>query len=236
MSERILIVEDETDLLRTLEYNFNQSGFDTMTTTNGREAVRLVSQKPGPDLIVLDVMLPGISGFDVCKTLRSREGTRKIPIIMLTARGESEDQEMGFDMGADDYVTKPFSMRELLLRVKAILRRAHVVSAPDLPVEDLCFGPLKVDQTAHQVWVTGQEIQLTFMEFKLLVAFLENRGRLLTRDFLLDEVWGLSAAVQTRTIDTHVKRLRQKLGVAGQYIETLRGAGYRFVKELGRDQ
>ncbi|ABK44401.1 two component transcriptional regulator, winged helix family [Magnetococcus marinus MC-1] len=235
MSERILIVEDETDLLRTLEYNFTQAGFDTVTTTNGREAIRLVSQKPEPDLVVLDLMLPGISGYDVCKTLRDRESTRKIPIIMLTARGESLDQEMGFDAGADDYVTKPFSMRELLLRVKALMRRAQVVSLPSAAVEDLCFGPLTVDQTAHQVWVNGQEVQLTYMEFKLLVAFLENRGRLLTRDFLLDEVWGLSAAVQTRTIDTHVKRLRQKLSDAGQYIETLRGAGYRFLKELHHD-
>nr|CRH05555.1 Phosphate regulon transcriptional regulatory protein phoB [Candidatus Magnetococcus massalia] len=230
--ERILIVEDETDLLRTLDYNFKQASYETLVTTNGREALRLVAQTPSPDLVVLDLMLPGISGYEVCKSIRNQEKTRHIPILMLTARGEVVDQEMGFDVGADDYLTKPFSMRELMLRVKAVLRRTNNLPAGVVEgFDEISFGPLQVDQNAHQVWVNGEEIQLTFMEFKLLVAFLENRGRLLTRDLLLDQVWGLSAAVQTRTIDTHVKRLRQKLGDAGHYIETLRGAGYRFIKD-----
>ncbi|WP_085441785.1 response regulator [Magnetofaba australis] len=230
MSALILIVDDEIDLVDTLEYNLRAAQYQTRRAHNGRDALRLAAQTPLPDLILLDLMLPGISGLDVCRSLRDNERLRNIPVLMLTARGESADHEAGFLAGADDYVVKPFSVREVLLRVQAVLRRSREYAATAASSREILFGKLRIDRVAHKVWVGAEEIRLTFMEFKLLVSFLEQRGRLLTRDILLDEVWGITAAVQTRTIDTHVKRLRQKLGEAGDYIETLRGAGYRFIE------
>lgn len=226
----ILIVDDEPDLLSTLEYNFKREGFNTHTATNGQDACALLTGGHSFDLVILDLMLPDMSGTEICRNLRADGTTRHVPVIMLTARGEEIDRVVGFEMGADDYVVKPFSVRELILRVRAILRRRNVESTAD----ELCdgkamlFGPLKVDTVAHSVWVAGDDVKLTALEFRLLATFLTRKGRVQTRDTLLSDVWGIQADVTTRTVDTHVKRLREKLGEAGQYIETLRGVGYRF--------
>jgi two-component system, OmpR family, phosphate regulon response regulator PhoB len=228
MSNLILIVEDERDLLDTLDYNLQREGYRTRCAATGSEAIAFAKERPLPDLVVLDLMLPDIPGTEVCRSLRANEETRHVPVIMLTAKGEEIDRVVGFEMGADDYVTKPFSVRELALRVRAILRRAH---APEPEGEYLDFGRLRVDTTAHRCWVTGEEVQLTALEFKLLTTLMKRRGRVQTREVLLTDVWGFSADVTTRTVDTHVKRLRQKIGDAGVYIETLRGVGYRFRSE-----
>jgi two-component system phosphate regulon response regulator PhoB len=178
-----------------------------------------------PDLVVLDLMLPDLSGTEVCRHLRMSDRTRHVPVLMLTAKGEEIDRVVGFEVGADDYVTKPFSVRELMLRVRAIVRRAH---APEAEAGELVFGRLRLDGGGHRAWVDGQEVSLTALEFRLLTTLLSRRGRVQTRDTLLEDVWDMSGDVTTRTVDTHVKRLRQKLGLAGAYIETLRGVGYRF--------
>jgi two-component system phosphate regulon response regulator PhoB len=170
-------------------------------------------------------MLPDMSGTEVCRRLRAEDASREIPVIMLTAKGEEVDRIVGFEVGADDYVVKPFSVRELLLRVRAVLRRSH---SPKTEDGSLAFGALRLDRDSHRVWVDGQEIALTALEFKLLDTFLSRRGRVQSREALLSDVWGIEADVTTRTVDTHVKRLREKLGPAGRYIETLRGVGYRF--------
>lgn len=227
---RILIVDDERDLLRTLAYNLEREGFQVATAESGKAALELASDVP--DLIILDLMLPDISGFEVCRRLRQSDKTRGIPVVMLTAKGEEIDRVVGFEVGADDYVVKPFSVRELLLRIKAVLRRTQLeaeAEAAPLTVEDrVRFGRLEVDVPAHRVWVDGEEIRLTALEFRLLGTFLARRGRVQTREVLLADVWGIEAEVTTRTVDTHVKRLREKLGAAGDYIETLRGVGYRM--------
>jgi two-component system phosphate regulon response regulator PhoB len=173
-------------------------------------------------------MLPDISGIEVCRQLRANRRTQGIPVLMLTAKGEEIDRVVGFEVGADDYVVKPFSVRELTLRVRALIRRSQKVE-PDQ--DDISFGRLRIDSGAHQVWVDGQEVVLTALEFRLLTTLLVRRGRVQTRERLLQDVWGIDADVTTRTVDTHVKRLRQKLVEAGEYIETLRGVGYRFRSE-----
>lgn len=229
--QRILIVDDERDLVSTLAYNLEREGFVTATADNGRAALERASEGDVPDLIILDLMLPDISGFEVCRRLRQQERTRTTPVIMLTAKGEEIDRVVGFEVGADDYVVKPFSVRELLLRVKAVLRRTHTeeVGTGDIPAEgNLEFGRLRVDVPGHRVWVDAEEVRLTALEFRLLTTFLGRRGRVQTREVLLTDVWGIEAEVTTRTVDTHVKRLREKLGIAGNYIETLRGVGYRM--------
>ena len=228
MSNLILIVEDERDLLDTLDYNLQREGYRTRCAATGGEAIALANERPLPDLVVLDLMLPDIPGTEVCRSLRANELTRHVPVIMVTAKGEEIDRVVGFEMGADDYVTKPFSVRELALRIRAILRRAQ---APEPEGEHLDFGRLRVDTSAHRCWVSGEEVQLTALEFKLLTTLMKRRGRVQTREVLLTDVWGFSADVTTRTVDTHVKRLRQKIGDAGGYIETLRGVGYRFRSE-----
>ena len=224
--EVILIVEDERDLAGTLEYNLEREGYQTRCAFEGQHALKLAHEEPQPDLVLLDLMLPDISGTEVCRRLRQDERTRHVPVIMLTAKEEEIDRVVGFEVGADDYVTKPYSARELLLRIKAILRRAN----NDEPVSatQLTFGELVVDTSAHRVTLGGEEIQLTALEFKLLSTFMMRKGRVQTREVLLNDVWGIHANVMTRTVDTHVKRLREKLGEAGSYIETLRGVGYRF--------
>ena len=221
----ILIVDDEKDLVSTLEYNFEREGYQTRSALNGVEAVEQAKKTPLPDLVLLDLMLPDTSGTEVCRQLRAQAETKNIPVLMLTAKDDEIDRVVGFEVGADDYVTKPFSVRELMLRVRAVLRRSQ--SAPP-PSEELLFGALRVDPSAHQVWHDGDEVTLTALEFKLLTTLLSRKGRVQTRKQLLDDVWGIQADVSTRTVDTHVKRLRQKLGEAGEYIETLRGVGYRF--------
>jgi two-component system, OmpR family, phosphate regulon response regulator PhoB len=227
MNGSILIVDDEQDLVSTLEYNLRREGFQTQVAYTGRDALNLLGTAANFDLVILDLMLPDISGNEVCRQMRSQPNTRDVPVMMLTARGEEVDRVVGFEMGADDYVVKPFSVRELMLRVRAILKRATAQAAPESP-EAMRFGPLKVDTVAHRVWVGEEDIRLTALEFRLLATFLGRRGRVQTRDTLLSDVWGIQADVTTRTVDTHVKRLREKLGHAGNYIETLRGVGYRF--------
>jgi two-component system phosphate regulon response regulator PhoB len=221
---RILVIEDEEDLQQVLDYNLRQNGHDPLSAVRGEDGLRLARQHR-PDLIILDLMLPDISGIEVCKALKRDSASKNIPILMLTAKGEEIDRVLGFELGVDDYVVKPFSVRELMLRIQAILRRGQPESSERGLIE---FGVLRVDVTAHRAWVAEREIELTALELKLLVTLLERRDRVQSRAVLLDDVWGMSADVTTRTVDTHVKRLREKLREAGHYIETVRGVGYRF--------
>jgi two-component system, OmpR family, phosphate regulon response regulator PhoB len=220
----ILVIEDEPDLQQVLDYNLRQAGHEVVLAARGGEGMRLCKTRT-PDLVLLDLMLPDMAGTDVCRTLRSEAQTRSVPILMLTAKGEEIDRVVGFELGADDYMTKPFSMRELLLRVSAILRRARGEMDESTIVR---FGRLRIDKAAHRVWVDEREVELTSLEFKLLVMLHDRKNRVQTRESLLEEVWGVAADITTRTVDTHVKRLREKLGDAADYIETVRGAGYRF--------
>jgi two-component system phosphate regulon response regulator PhoB len=226
VSALILIVDDERDLVTTLDYNLRREGYQTRTAATGRQAIEAASQVPRPDLILLDLMLPDLAGTEVCRRLRSAAETRGIPVLMLTAKGEEIDRVVGFEVGADDYVTKPFSVRELLLRIGAILRRANTPEPVAASLDT--FGVLRLDRDAHRVWVADDEVALTALEFRLLATFLSRRGRVQSREALLTDVWGMSPDLTSRTVDTHVKRLREKLGQAGGYIETLRGVGYRF--------
>lgn len=228
MSAVILIVDDEPDITSTVAFNLEREGFRTLTAEQGRQAVELASGDPRPDLIILDLMLPDISGTEVCRLLRQSPENRRTPILMLTAKTDPIDRVVGFEIGADDYVTKPFSVRELILRVKAILRRAQPEEAEP---NHLRFGILQVDIAGHRVWVDEGEVSLTALEFRLLTTLIKRRGRVQTREALLNHVWEMSGDVTTRTVDTHVRRLRKKLGQASAYIETLRGVGYRFRPE-----
>jgi two-component system, OmpR family, phosphate regulon response regulator PhoB len=223
---RVLVIEDEQDLQKILGYNLKQAGHETLAATRGNEGLDLARDKH-PDLVILDLMLPDLPGTDVCKALKRDVKTKNIPILMLTAKGEEIDRVVGFELGADDYVVKPFSVRELLLRIDAILRRTQEQSAGALSFQ---FGSLRVDRDAHRVWVEEAEVQLTALEFNLLVTLYDRRNRVQERAVLLDDVWGIEAAITTRTVDTHVKRLREKLGKAGDYVETVRGVGYRFAE------
>src|SRR6188768_1741886 len=223
---RILIVEDERDLHELLDYNLRQVGHDVTVATNGREGLRIARENK-PELVLLDLMLPDIAGTEVCRQLKEAQDTRGIAVVMLTARGEEIDRVVGFELGADDYVVKPFSVRELLLRIQAILRRGRSEDEELEPMVE--FGRLKIDRGAHRVWVEAVEIELTALEFKLLVTLYDRKNRVQTRSTLLDDVWGIQADITTRTVDTHVKRLREKLEAARDYVETVRGVGYRFV-------
>lgn len=228
---RILVVEDEQDLQKVLEYNLRQAGHEPLGALRGRDALELARSRK-PDVILLDLMLPDVPGTDICRTLKSDPATRQIPVIMLTAKGEEIDRVVGFELGADDYVVKPFSVRELLLRIQAVLRRGTTESSEE-PEGRVEFGCLVFDRGAHRVWVDKQEIELTALEFKLLVTLYDRKDRVQSRATLLDDVWGISADITTRTVDTHVKRLREKLADARDYIETVRGVGYRFVASAG---
>jgi two-component system phosphate regulon response regulator PhoB len=221
----VLIVDDEPDLRSLLDFNFRSGGFETALAANGEEALRLVAQRL-PDLVLLDLMLPDIPGTEVCRRLKSEPRTRDVPVIMLTARGDEIDRIVGFEVGADDYVTKPFSAREVVLRARAILRRAGA-RPPERPVERV--GSIRVDDEAHRVYVDGDEIALTPLEFKLLRTLMTRLGRVQPRERLLQDVWEMSSDVETRTVDTHMKRLREKLGPARDLIETVRGIGYRMI-------
>lgn len=237
----ILIIEDEVDLQHVLEYNLKQAGYEVYSALRGQDGLRL-AMAVQPQLVLLDLMLPDIPGTQVCRALKSDPRTAAIPIIMLTARGEETDRIVGFELGADDYVVKPFSVRELLLRLAAILRRGQVApvaaSAPVAVIErekssprgdaEIAFGRLRIDRHAHRVFVEDEEVRLTALEFKLLLKLYEAKNRVQTRAMLLDDVWDIEAEVTTRTVDTHIKRLREKIGAAGRYIETVRGVGYRF--------
>jgi two-component system phosphate regulon response regulator PhoB len=225
----ILVIEDEADLREVLDYNLRQAGHEVLLAARAGDGLRAARQEH-PDLVLLDLMLPDRPGTDICRELRSDPATKAIPIMMLTARGEEIDRVVGFEIGADDYVTKPFSMRELLLRVQAVLRRGRS-EVEEAPV--VRFGRLRIDKAAHRVWVDDREIDLTALELKLLIVLHERRNRVQTRETLLEDVWGIAADITTRTVDTHVKRLREKLGPAAEYVETVRGAGYRFADEPG---
>lgn len=222
---KILVVEDETDLRQVLEFNLASAGHEVVTAGSGSEALRKVKELR-PELVLLDLMLPDVSGTEVCRQIKGNDATRGTFVVMLTARGEEIDRVVGFEIGADDYVTKPFSVRELTLRVGAVLRRKE---APPTEGETSTFGRLKLDRQAHRAWVDGVELDLTALEFKLLSLLHDRRDRVQSRTTLLDVVWGISADVTTRTVDTHVKRLREKLGAARDYVETVRGVGYRFL-------
>jgi len=223
--ERVLIVDDDPDIVRLVSYNLSQAGFETVVTGTGREALEITHRQP-PDLIILDLMLPDVDGTEVCRAIRAREISRRTPIIMLTARGEEIDRIVGFEIGADDYVMKPFSPRELVLRVKSILRRnrgdqnsLRIGSIQLLPEQRICI-------------VGTTRVSLTAKEFSLLHELMRAGGSVLTRDNLMDRVWGYHGEATSRTLDTHVRRLREKLGEAGMYIETVRGVGFRVASPV----
>lgn len=227
--ERILLVEDDEDLVNTLVYNLEGEGYEVFTTGCGKQVPALLVQHR-PALVILDIMLPDMSGFEVCRSLRRSGPIRDVLVLMLTARGEEFDRLLGFESGADDYMSKPFSMRELMYRIKTLLRRARTIRTGFLSV-----GVLSVDAEGQPIMVENREIRLTSLEFRMLLLLLERRGRVQSREQLLSEIWGMEAEVSTRTIDTHIKYLRKKLGSAGKYIETLRGVGYRFSGDAERD-
>lgn len=223
--ERILVVDDEPDILSILVYQLSREGFRVSTAVTGRSAVDTAIEET-PDLVVLDLMLPELDGYEVLEQLRRHEETSDVPVILLTARTEEEERLRGFDTGADDYVTKPFSPRELVARVKALLRRTR--AAPVESGRRLRHGPIEIDREAHRVYAGREEIELTRIEYRLLEVFLERRGRVQTRRQLLQAAWDTNARIETRTVDMHVARLRSKLGDAGALIETVRGVGYRM--------
>lgn len=226
MNVNILVIEDEPDIRRNLEYNLGREGFKASSVGSLDEANEKLKSKKF-DLILLDLMLPDGSGLDLCKKIKSNSKTEATPIIILTAKDDEVDKVVGFELGADDYVTKPFSVRELILRVKAILKRSDTKTKEVVEVERQ-FGDLKIDVDSHEVHVDSQLIELTALEFRLLKELVDKRGRVQSRDQLLSEVWGYNAEVTTRTVDTHIKRLREKLGSMGKYVQTIRGVGYKF--------
>lgn len=224
--ERVLIVDDDPDIVRLVSYNLSSAGFEVQTATTGRAALELVQKQP-PDLIVLDVMLPDVDGLEVCRTVRQQASSRRIPILMLTARGDEIDRVVGFELGADDYVSKPFSPRELVLRVKSILRRAGKDRTDVMHV-----GNIEIFPERRQCFVRSNLIGLTAKEFDLLHELMKARGNVLTRELLMDRVWGYHGDAASRTLDTHVRRLREKLGDDGGHVETVRGVGYRISDSL----
>ena len=224
ITKTIYIVEDEPDIRETLAYNLSQEGFKVSEFSDAESCLNKI-QKKKPDLLLLDLMLPGMSGLDLCKEIRADIDLKNLAIIMLTAKGEEVDRIIGFELGADDYVTKPFSVRELILRVKVILKKQTESVESDESIE---FGPIRLNLDAHEVLINNDEIVLTALEFKLLKHLIKRRGRVQTRDQLLGDVWGYSSEVTTRTVDTHIKRLREKLGTMGKYVQTIRGVGYKF--------
>ena len=228
MSDKILIVEDEIDVAELLAHHLRKEGFAVEIIDNGRVALNwLKSERPA--LIILDLMLPELSGLDLCRIVKSNPGTEGVPIVMLSARIEEIDRVLGFELGADDYVVKPFSPRELVLRIRAILRR---MSQDKEPGEQLLrVGELVLDRSRHEVRAADRVIDCTATEFKLLAILMEREGRVQERDRLLSDVWGYDSVIDTRTVDTHMRRLRDKLGSHGRYIETIRGFGYRLAPQ-----
>src|SRR6267378_8257799 len=221
-SKRILIVEDEKDVVDLLSLSLRKAGGFVLSNATDGAAGLAKAREEKPDFVILDLMLPKMPGLEGCKVLKSDASTRHIPILMLTARAEEIDRIVGLEFGADDYVTKPFSPREVVLRIKAILRRG------EKPEETLKAGSISIDPARHQVRVNGKRVHLTSLEFKLLRTLLQRRGRVQERDKLLNDVWGYESVIDTRTVDTHVRRLREKLGKAGDVIETVRGFGYKL--------
>ena len=224
-TERVLVVDDEPDIVALVAYHLARAGYRVSTAATGADALE-VTRRERPSLVVLDLMLPDLSGYEVLQQLRADEATRGVAVLMLTARREEPDRIRGLSLGADDYLTKPFSPQELVLRVGAILRRVGANAAPSGDV--VTIGPLAIDRAAHRVSVQGREIELTPTEYKLLVILVERRGRVQDRSHLLETVWEAAPDIQTRTVDMHIQRLRSKLGAAGDLIETVRGFGYRI--------
>jgi len=224
---RILVVEDEPEALELVQFNLKQAGFEVVTPTDGAAALQQ-ARAAQPSLIVLDLMLPEIDGLEVCKILRRDPSTMAIPIIMLTAKAAELDRVLGLELGADDYVTKPFSPRELVLRVKNLLQRRQ---APPEPSVALNFGKLTIDVPQHLVTWRGKPVELTATEFRLLTVLAQRQGRVQSREQLLRDVWEYNSLIDTRTVDTHMRRLREKLGAAGEYLQTVRGVGYRFAED-----
>lgn len=226
MAERILVVDDEPDLQDLVKLALCDAGYEVEVAATGREALAQV-ERAAPDLVVLDLMLPDMPGTEICRHLRGRPATGELPILMLTAKSEEVDRIVGFELGADDYVTKPFSPRELALRVRALLRRR---GAPRDAAKLLEHGGIRLDLERHRCFAAGEDVRLTAKEFRLLATLLERPGHVLTRERLLERAWGSDITVTLRTIDTHLKRLREKLGSAGDAIETVRGVGYRIAE------
>jgi two-component system alkaline phosphatase synthesis response regulator PhoP len=229
MKEKILIVEDDKDILKMVEYNLKKEGYRTVYARDGEDAVEMAHSER-PDLVLLDLMLPGIDGLEVCKQLKKESKTAGIPVIMVTAKSQESDKVVGLELGADDYVTKPFSVRELLARVKAVLRRAQ--DKAKLP-EVLNIGNLSMDFSKIEVRVKDKVVALTAKEFELLKTLIKAKGRMLSRDYLLDTIWGYDHAIeiQTRTVDVHIRSLRKKLKSESKYIVTVKNYGYRFEED-----
>jgi two-component system phosphate regulon response regulator PhoB len=227
MKQKILIVDDEPDTLELIKTNLSKAGFSVTTAEDGEKALSK-ARATMPDLVLLDLMLPEVDGLEVCKTLKRDEATKNIPIIMVTAKATEIDRILGLELGADDYVTKPFSPRELVLRVKAMLRRTQ---GEDDSQERIRVGSLSIDIPRHATLVANKPVELTATEFKLLTMLAQRRGRVLSREQLLRDVWEYDATIDSRTVDTHMRRLREKLGPAAKYLDTVRGVGYRFAEE-----
>jgi two-component system phosphate regulon response regulator PhoB len=229
MAAKILIIDDESDVADLVAMNLKAEGYKTITADNG-EAGLAKAKDEEPQLIVLDLMLPKMSGLEVCKALKRESATSRIPIIMLTAKSDEVDRIVGLELGADDYVTKPFSPRELLLRIQSVLRRSSTGGEKQ---ERIKVGDIVLDHSRHEVLVKDEKIELTATEFRLLAILMERRGRVQTRDRLLNDVWGYESVIDTRTVDTHIRRLREKLGPVADYVETVRGVGYRMIETAG---
>jgi two-component system phosphate regulon response regulator PhoB len=227
VKSKILVVDDEPEAVELVEFNLKGAGYEVSTAADGAEALNK-ARRIQPNLVILDVMMPEIDGMEVCKLLRRDPATSAIPIIMLTAKASEVDRVLGLELGADDYVVKPFSPRELVLRVKKILERGKPAEAAK---EKIVFGDLVIDIPRHVVLWKGEEIDLTATEFKLLSTLAQRRGRVQSRDALLRDVWGYESMIDTRTVDTHMRRLREKMGPAAKYLDTIRGVGYRFIEE-----
>ncbi len=226
MNKNILVIEDEPDIRKNLEYNLGREGFIVSSVASLHDAEQKLQNNNDFSLILLDLMLPDGSGLDLCKKTKANPETETIPIIILTAKDDEVDKVVGFELGADDYVTKPFSVRELILRIKAILKRGQ--KKEDVLEVGRQFGDLSIDVESHEVQVNNDQVDLTALEFRLLRQLVDRRGRVQSRDQLLSDVWGYSSEVTTRTVDTHIKRLREKLGPMGKYVQTIRGVGYKF--------
>ncbi len=226
MKQKILVVDDEPEAVELVEFNLKQAGYAVTTAEDGAEALKK-ARTQSPDLIVLDVMLPEMDGFEICKALRLDSATRRMPILMLTAKAGEIDRVLGLELGADDYLTKPYSPRELLLRIKKILARGQ---AEEKPREQMRFGDLVLDVPRHLANWKGKPLDLTATEFKLLTLLAQRAGRVQSRDHLLRDVWEYDSLIDTRTVDTHMRRLREKLGPASKHLDTVRGVGYRFVE------
>jgi two-component system phosphate regulon response regulator PhoB len=223
----VLIVEDERDVQTLLDFNLKAEGFETLRASSGEEALAWLRARV-PDVVLLDLMLPDLPGMEICRRLKADPRTAAVPVVILSARGEEVDRIVGFELGVDDYVQKPFSVRELVLRIRAVLRRSTLRAAPSRAI--VSIGPIQLDREAHRCTVADRDVDLTPIEFKLLGTLMDRAGRAQSRERLLSDVWDLSEGVESRTVDTHMKRLRDKLGPAHGMIETVRGLGYRLVE------